>query len=187
MKRVKLILMAGRTGVGKSTVAEAVAQNLGTHRIKSYTTRPMRPGEDESSDHYFITPEEVEQYRDDIAAYTKIGKYEYFTTWEMLKNSDGCIYVIDPIGIYYLMQAAQSAGFGNLFDFKIVYVTANKRAQRERLEARGDADDVIEDRMAAEDEQFSAFEEKERNNPQVIWVDNSNSVKESVDYVMQRL
>ena len=87
-----LYLIVGRTASGKDSLTRAVAAKLNLSILSSYATRPRRPGE--TNEHIFITPEEVEQYKNDFVAYTKIGDYEYFSTKQQLLESD--FYIIDP-------------------------------------------------------------------------------------------
>lgn len=71
----------GRTASGKSTIANAFADKLGLTILKSYTTRARRKNEvGDKCDHTFIKPEEVEQYRDDMVAYTERAGYCSFAT-----------------------------------------------------------------------------------------------------------
>ena len=187
MKKVQIILMGGKTGTGKTTVADEVARILGTERIKSYATRPMRPGENEKTDHYFISKDDVEKYRDDIAAYTEINGFEYFTTWSMLKASDGYVYVIDPVGIEYLKETVKKAGLDDVFDFKVVYITTDADVQMRRLIERGDDAETIASRMKSEAAQFERFERENKDNPDVLFVDNSGDLNESVEAVLKFL
>lgn len=84
----------GRSASGKSTLAREAAKHFNYKVVKSYTTRPIRPGENpETTDHIFITKRDVIQYEGHMVAKTEINGYLYFTTIEMLRESD--IYVID--------------------------------------------------------------------------------------------
>lgn len=178
---VILYLVAGRTGSGKSTIAEGMCKEFDLKQIKSYTTRLMRAGEEKNADHIFIRHEDIPLYSDDIAAYTKIGEYEYFTTWNMLFNANNHVYVIDPTGIEFLQNEVARKGIADRFDFRIVYVTSDNA--EENLKKRGDADDVAIKRKAAEDAQFTEFENKLKEGamPDVIVLDNSGTVEEAIE------
>ena len=87
----------GRTCSGKTTLAKTVAETLHMKVLRSYTTRPMREGENEhTSDHIFISDDEVKLFQGKIVAYTEINGYKYFVTKDMVMNSD--IYIVDPKG-----------------------------------------------------------------------------------------
>lgn len=148
----KIILLVGETGTGKTTLAKALAEKLNLKVVKSYTTRKRRVGETEdNTDHIFINPEDVEKYKDDIAAYTKIGENEYFTTQQILNESD--IYVIDPKGVRDLCERCSEG----LFKFIVVRLYVPMKDRIERLKARGDSAESILRRIADEDEQFQYF------------------------------
>ena len=148
--REPLFCIIGRTGSGKSTVARIFEEEFGKKQVRSYTTRPMRPGEKKSSDHIFITPEEVRDYISDAAAYTKIGAYEYFTTYAVLDKSD--TYVIDPIGVANLRTRVKDRPIYE------IYVTAGNATLTKRLVDRQDGTSVVEKRREAEKAQFDAYE-----------------------------
>ena len=62
-KRGMLIVLSGPSGVGKGTVRKAIfAQDNNKFDYSvSMTTRPMRPGEVNGKDYYFVTKEEFEK------------------------------------------------------------------------------------------------------------------------------
>lgn len=102
----KLFCIIGRTGSGKSTLVEKAANELGLKILKSYTTRPMRESESiENSDHIFISPDEVGQYRDDMVAYTERVNYCSFAIKQQIMNSD--LYIINPSGYKELLKSTE--------------------------------------------------------------------------------
>ena len=64
-----IYLIVGRTASGKDSLARAVAKKHNLKILSSYTTRPKRPNE--TNEHIFISPEEVDNYVNDFIAYTK--------------------------------------------------------------------------------------------------------------------
>lgn len=188
-KPTRLYLVVGRTGSGKSSVAKAVCKEMGMKQIASYTTRPMREKEKISADHIFITAEDVEKYRWDIAAYTKIGEYEYFTTWDMLKKADNYIYVVDPKGVHFLHSAVKALHWEDLFDFRVFYINIDKEVADTRLAKRGDAKEVSDARRHAEDWQFTHFEKRlaEGKYPDVKILDNSGAFEDTVQQMCEEI
>lgn len=152
MSKKKIFLIVGRSCVGKSSLSRQVCADLGLKQVKSYTTRPMRPGEEDpdNTDHIFITETEFSEYSEDIAAYTEINGYRYFTTKSVLQQSD--LYVIDPNGVKDLYERCPDE-----FEFIVIYITAPRVLGIIRAECRGDAD-VYAKRVGAEDAQFTEFE-----------------------------
>lgn len=151
----KLFCIIGRSCSGKTSLSKLLAKELNLKIAKSYTTRPMRPGENEDdSDHYFINEDEAWLYRNQIIAKTKINGYSYFTTLNSLMNSDIC--VIDPNGYRILSN--------NLSKLHIkiklipIYIKVPEAELFERARHRGDCTTFYRLRYESEHEQFDVFE-----------------------------
>ena len=168
-----IFLIAGRSAVGKSSLSREACKRLGLKMVKSYTTRPMRPNEDlKTSDHIFIKPEDVEQFRHDIVAYTRINGYEYFVTSDILNQSD--VYVIDPNGIEDLIRNA-----GETYRFVQIYISTPYRIALERAIKRGDKN--FEERRISENSQFERYE---KNEPWDFFVGNVGDFESTVEILV---
>lgn len=151
----KLFCIIGRSASGKSSLTKAVATELGLKVVKSYTTRPIRHGETEqNSDHYFISDDEVGFYKNQMIAYTEINGYKYFTTVDILKQSD--IYVIDPEGYKYLSDSLSKRHI----KIKLIpiYIKLTKDELFARAYKRGDNMNTYRKRYKSENAQFQTFE-----------------------------
>jgi len=155
---INLICLVGRTGSGKSTTARALNKTYFDGKkdtiVRSYTTRPQRPGEEQTSDHKFIQPKDVDRYRNEIIAYTKIGQYEYFATLTDIEKAK--IYVIDPIGITHLKENLKQRSISYRLFIVYLYVDADTRTRR--LLNRGDSIHTIQTRNQKEENEFTDFE-----------------------------
>ena len=166
-------LFIGRTASGKSSIAKAVCKRMGLTQVMSYTTRPMRKSEKNGSDHIFITDEEVSQYEDDIAVYTEINEYKYFTTYGVIDKSD--IYVIDPIGVDSLKIKCSDR-----YDFVEIYIRTPQKLSEQRARIRGDKLKDFKQRWVSENQQFTDYE----NRHTFAWhLRNDRPFDESVDKV----
>lgn len=166
-------LFIGRTASGKSSIAKGVCEKMGLTQVVSYTTRPMRKSEKNGSDHIFITDGEVSQYEEDIAAYTEINGYKYFTTYDVIDKSD--IYVIDPIGVDNLKIKC-----GDRYEFIEIYIRIPQNLAEERARIRGDKLKDFRQRWVAEHQQFTDYE----NRHTFAWhLRNDRPFDESVDKV----
>lgn len=182
----KLFCIMGRTCAGKTSLAKAVAESFNMKVVKSYTTRPMREGENEhTSDHIFVSDDEVKLFQGKIAAYTEINGYKYFVTKDMIMNSD--IYVIDPDGYKMLTEYVKRK------ELKIelipIYIDVDVNDQERRYRARGNTREQFWERYKSEAEQFSKFEkEMDTYNVQVIKnICFDFTVKRLEDYIYKHL
>lgn len=161
----------GRTGSGKSTVTKEAANKLNMKVLKSYTTRQRRENEtDENCDHTFISPDEVEKYRNDMIAYTERVGYCSFATKQQLLDND--FYIINPTGYYELKLKTKD------MDVELVTIMVNVPYNDlcQRAKKRGDYD-AWQANYIKESEEFSSFE---KSNLIDYFVLNDRTIEESV-------
>ena len=148
-----VFLVIGRSGCGKDTLVNYMCQKYGLKKLKSYTTRPPRQNEEDT--HIFISPEDVEKYRDDIIAYTKIGEFEYFATKSQLKDVN--FYIIDPKGVQDLENIPN---LKEEFSFIKLFIYLPEKERKKRIALRGDSEEAFLKRQEGEKQQFDNFEFK---------------------------
>lgn len=148
----KLFCVIGRTAVGKSTITHEVAKKMGLRVLKSYTTRAMRQNEtEEKSDHTFISPDDVEHYRDDMVAYTDRVGYCSFMTKQQIMESDLCI--INPSGFYELKLKTKDLPI----EMVTIYITVPYSVNMANAKSRGNVEEWKQN-YEKENEEFSDFE-----------------------------
>ena len=153
----KLFCIIGRSASGKSSLTRTVAKDFGLKVVKSYTTRPMREGENEhTSDHIFISEDEVKLFEGKMAAYTEINGYKYFVTKDMIIEAD--IYVVDPNG--YKMLAEYVERKNMKIKLVPIYIDVDVNDQERRYRARGNTRNEFWERYKSEAERFDKFEEE---------------------------
>lgn len=169
-----VILIIGPTGSGKSTIARNISELSGgkLSEVLSFTTRPMRPGEDVHPTHIYIKPDDVKKFHGRMAAYTKIGEYEYFTTWDELRKHP--VYVIDPRGEKDLRRNVEETG--EPIRLHTFYVHVPDEERMGRVFRRDKDPETTRRRIAAEDEQFMEFERSLPERPDVIVLENSSGM-----------
>lgn len=101
-----ILCLVGRSGCGKTTASLWLQNNFKyINTIISCTTRPMRNGETNGIDHWFIeNKKENIPPSSKMLAYTKYGDYEYWTKLDDIKLDKINVYVIDEKGINDLIR-----------------------------------------------------------------------------------
>ena len=161
----KLICVLGETGSGKDTIVNnAINQSLfDIKKVCSYTDRPVRDGEINGVEHYFISTEEFDKLKetrkDDILAYTRIKNpnqidyagYQYMALADELEKAH--IYIIDYNGLKFLKEK-----YKDKIDIVTVYIYASFFTRLRRAKAkRSDFKTEFKKRVKAEKEQFKEF------------------------------
>ncbi len=172
-----LYLFVGKSGSGKTTVAEWLESEYGYKSVQSYTTRtPRYEGE---TGHIFISDEEFDKL-ENLAAYTEYNGYRYCTTSSKLDEYD--IYVIDVDGVETLLNCYTNINR----KIHIVYFSATVRTRISRMVDRGDSDAQIVSRIYNDEEHnwFYQLEKivrsnKHKSRASIIFV-NANKSKEEV-------
>ncbi len=174
-----VICIVGRTASGKDTFAGMLKEH-GLKPVVSHTTRPIRSTETDGVQHHFISEEEAVQIlkdRDNIAAYTEINGYKYFTTVESLMKAN--IYVIDPNGIEYLRLKHPE------INLRVINIRCDKSVNQDHANIRNDNEEAFKKRFEAESEQFDRFE-KEGRYDLLIWNNGSlDELRELADKVAE--
>jgi len=151
-----LVVLSGPSGVGKGTVRKALFNMPEQDFVYSVsmTTRPMREGEINGKDYYFVSREEFEQrikdgkfleYAEFVGNYygTPIDKVE-----EQLDEGKEVVLEIEVNGALQVREKMKEA-------VMIFLVPPGRGALYHRLKGRGtESEDVIKERIAKADREF---------------------------------
>lgn len=145
MSNHKLFCIMGETASGKDTLTKKLCEDTGMKAIVSYTTRPRRTNEGDT--HIFVDDSVYEQMKDNLAAYTEINGFRYWTTIEQIYDND--IYIIDPNGL----ETLEKLGLEDI-DLCSIYINVPIDIRLERALYRGDSLEDFFSRNKSEMRQF---------------------------------
>ena len=107
---MKILLLTGAPGVGKSTISYLLGQDERFNLIKSYTDRPER---EDDVDHIFMKEDDLTNIllSKTCAAYTRVDGYRYFTLRSQFRNDKINVYTVDVNGMNDIIKSFPTADF----------------------------------------------------------------------------
>lgn len=145
-----MIILAGKIASGKTTLAKELERRHGFHRVRTYTTRPPRDGEQDGVDYHFITTEEFEKkiqegfFAEFVQVDASFGQVYYGSPRPEYADPDALI-VLDPNGVRRVKDLGAFT----------VFLDVPEKELRRRLEKRGDDPEEIESRLKREETTFA--------------------------------
>ena len=164
VKAKKIFALLGYMGVGKDTILKQVLKDIDDVKpIISTTTRPMRKGETEGVEYYFI--DDVEFFRrgtdfvEQRIYHTKVKEngVEKNATWRYgiermeLEKDDYLIVIVDSVGYKELKNYV---GNGKIVP---IFISAPQEELKARALARGDLEVEVDRRLKDDYERFMDF------------------------------
>lgn len=118
MKRKNIIAIVGGSGTGKTTASLFLQKIFSWDAVISYTTRPMRVGEKNGREHWFVRPKDKPPTMR-MCAYTVFGGHEYWTEWSQFNTLFNSVYVIDEKGLVELLANTRKPSWFNIIKVKL--------------------------------------------------------------------
>ena len=164
VKAKKIFALLGYMGVGKDTILKQVLKDMDDVKpIISTTTRPMRKGETEGVEYYFIDDTEFFRRGTDFVEqriyHTKVKEngVEKDATWRYgieraeLEKDDYLIVIVDSVGYKELKNYV---GNGRIVP---IFISAPQEELKARALARGDLEAEVDRRLKDDYERFMDF------------------------------
>lgn len=149
-----MLILIGKMASGKDTIKQELI-NLGMKNCCTYTTRPMRNGERNGDNYYFVSPDEFQElnsknfFASTSEYYTKFGIWKYGMSKNELLKTTNSVAILNPKEI---KQIKENVLINT--NYKICYLLANDKNIWERLMERGDDKEEITRRMLQDKTDF---------------------------------
>lgn len=128
----KRLIIVGKGGSGKDHLRKILVEG-GFRYCISHTTRPIREGEENGKDYWFISSSQLPSMSDDFYEAVYFNNWFYGTSLKEFYSSN--LFIMTPKGIDKLKKEDREESV-------IVYLNIDEETRRRRLEERRDADDV---------------------------------------------
>ena len=128
----KRLIIIGKGGSGKDHLRKMLVEK-GFRYCISHTTRPMREGEENGKDYWFIPSSELPSMAEEFYEGVYFNHWFYGTSMEEFNKSN--LFIMTPGGIKKLSPKDREESV-------VLYLNIDEDTRRKRLESRRDADDV---------------------------------------------
>lgn len=142
-----MILLVGQSASGKTEIAKYLSSNYGIKKAITNTTRPIRNGERNGVDYYFLSKEEFLKLKEEnslVESTIYNGNYYGCTKKELGK--DKCI-VLEPEGIASFLKFSDGS-------MVVFLLKASKETRESRMLSRGDKKEDIRKRLESDESRF---------------------------------
>lgn len=156
MKKYNIIALIGKAGSGKDTILKlCLDKNTDYHNIISCTSRPMREGEVEGFNYYYLTKEEFENKieNNEMVEWSNFNNWYYGISKDSLKQDKINIGVFNPTGIRSLLDHPE-------VNLKVFYIQAGPKTRLVRQlirENHPDVDEIVR-RYGTDERDFSTVD-----------------------------
>ena len=179
-----MVILIGKTASGKDTISNNLVARHGYKKIITYTTRPMRDGEEQDITYHFVSEEDFKQkIKDGFFAEwktynTEFGVWYYGTAIEDLENAeDNNIIILTPDGYRDVVNKLSNKPIS-------IYVYANNSTIKSRLIKRGDDPKEAERRLLHDNEDFKGLENEINK---IVYNNEGNNIDDVVDEIFNFL
>ncbi len=173
-----MLVLSSPSGAGKSTISKALLRRVKDLSMSvSMTTRPMRRGENEGEDYYFIDKDAFDRRirKGEFLEYATVFEHSYGTSRapveKLLKDGRDVLFDVDWQGTQQLAENA-----GNDLVSVFILPPSIKELERRLYERAQDSKQVVEMRMAKATSEMSHWREYD-------YIIVNEDINLSVDYI----
>lgn len=148
MEIKKRLIIAGKGGSGKDHLRKDLVTR-GFKYCRSHTTRPIREGETDGEDYFFIESSKLPEMAEDFYEGVFFNNWFYGTSNKEFETSN--LFIMTPKGISSLKPSDRKESI-------VLYLDIKEEIRKKRLEGRRDADDVKR-RLNADSLDFENFKD----------------------------
>lgn len=153
-----MIILLGKTSSGKDTVLNRLVARYDYKKLVTYTTRPMRDGEEQDVTYHFLSEDDFKQkienrfFAEWKTYNTEFGIWFYGTALDDLENADDkSIIILTPQGYFDIKNKLSN-------NVVSVYISANNKTIKKRLLKRGDDRNEAQRRLEHDNKDFAGIE-----------------------------
>ena len=197
---MKIIYLMGKSACGKDTIFKRLKEELNIKSYIPYTTRPMREGESEGVEYFFLSDEEMKEYidgkrEDTVLEYRQYnvvdGIWTYATIYdEQFKTGEDLI-TIGTLESYVMLKKFFDKSSKE--DLIPVYIEVPNEIRRERAIERENMQKVpkfaeMERRFKADEIDFTEEKIEEagiKKNNRFLNMDLEKTVNSIKEYVLE--
>ena len=146
MNNKKRLIIVGKGGSGKDHLRKILVEG-GFKYCVSHTTRPIREGEENGKDYWFMESSKLVSMADDFYEAVFFNSWFYGTSLNEFYTAN--LFIMTPKGVEKLKPEDRE-------ESTILYLNIDEETRKSRLESRRDADDVKR-RLEADFADFKDF------------------------------
>ena len=174
----KILVISGFSGAGKDTIAKLISQKNGLSFVVSHSTRPMRPGESQGDQYYFISDNEMctmafnKELIEGRCYNTINGNWFYATHKDEIKQDKPYVVVLDVLGYRELKKYFGDRVVG-------IFIHVDDETRLERAKSRQDFNiDEWNRRLKDDKTQFNLDTVSKEYNYIIDNIDLKNTIKQ---------
>lgn len=181
-----VITLSGVTGSGKSFLKKKIQEKLSLNNQIIYTTRPIRKGEKEGIDKFFVTEQEFDKLEKDkkiMLTFQFLG-YRYGYATEQIKSNKDSVIELHYTIIYQLKKETDNV-------FSIYIVPNDLNIAKQNLKDRKLEKKQENLRLQEIEEQAKEFEKNKKLQKQFDYIIHNNydeqSIEELINIIKERV